>query len=55
MVPHGLVLSLPFSPLVIFGDLSCDFLGRVLRVISWAFLLGVTYEDLMPLWLVTFP
>jgi hypothetical protein len=35
--------------------LSCDFLGGVLRVISWGFLLGVTYEDLVPLWLVTFP
>jgi hypothetical protein len=45
----------PVSPLVIFGALSCDFLGGVLRVISWGFLLGVTYEDLVPLWLVTLP
>jgi hypothetical protein len=54
-VSQGLVLSLPFSPLVIFEALSCDFLSRVLRVISWGFLLGVTYEDLVPLWLVTLP
>jgi hypothetical protein len=55
VVPQGLVLSLPLSPLVIFGALSCDFLGIVLRVFSWGFLLGVTYEDLVPLWLVTLP
>jgi hypothetical protein len=55
VVPEGLVLSLPFSPLVIFGALSCDFLGGVLRVVSWGFMLGVTYEDLVPLWIVTLP
>jgi hypothetical protein len=53
VVPQGLVLSLPFSSLVIFGALSCAFLGGVLRVVSWGFLLGVTYEDLVPLWIVT--
>jgi hypothetical protein len=55
MVPQGLVLSLPFSLLVIFSALACDFLGGVLRVFSWGFLLGVTYEDLVLLWLVTLP
>jgi hypothetical protein len=50
-----LVLSLLFSILVIFGALSCDFLGGVLRVLYWRFLLGVTYEDLVPLWLVILP
>jgi hypothetical protein len=55
VVPQGLVLFLPFSHLVIFGALACDFLGGVLRVFSWGFLLGVTYEDLVPLWLVTLP
>jgi hypothetical protein len=53
VVAQGLVLSLLFPPLVIFEALSCDFRGGVLRVISWGFLLGVTYEDLVPLWLVT--
>jgi hypothetical protein len=24
-------------------------------MISWGFLVGVTYEDLVPLWLVTLP
>jgi hypothetical protein len=34
VVPQGLVLSLPFSFLVIFGALSCDLIGGVLRAIS---------------------
>jgi hypothetical protein len=55
MVPQGLVLSLPFSLLVIFGALACDFLGGVLRVFYWGFLLGVTFEDLVLLWLVNLP
>jgi hypothetical protein len=58
MIRHGsqgLVLSLPFSLLVIFSVLACDFLGRVLSAFSWRFLLGVTYEDLVPLWLVILP
>jgi hypothetical protein len=45
----------PVSPLVIFGALSCDFRGGVFRAISWGFLLGVMYEDLVPIWLVTLP
>jgi hypothetical protein len=40
VVPQGLVLSLPFSYLVIFGALSCDFLGGVLRVFSFGILVG---------------
>jgi hypothetical protein len=40
---------------VIFRALSCAFLGRILSMISWGFLVGVTYEDLVPLWLVTLP
>jgi hypothetical protein len=31
------------------------FVGGVLRMFSWGFLVGVTYEDLVPLWLVTLP
>jgi hypothetical protein len=31
------------------------FVGGVLRTISLGFLVGVTYEDLVPLWLVTLP
>jgi hypothetical protein len=55
VVPQGLVLSLLFPILVIFGALACDFLVGVLRAFSWGFLLGVMYEDLVPLWLVTLP
>jgi hypothetical protein len=38
-------------PVLLFGD----FRGGVLRMISCGILLGVTYEDLMHLWLVTLP
>jgi hypothetical protein len=31
------------------------FVGGVLRTISWGFLVDVTYQDLVPLWLVTLP
>jgi hypothetical protein len=40
MVPQGLVLSHPFSFLVIFGALSCDSLGGVLRVFSCGIYVG---------------
>jgi hypothetical protein len=40
MVPQGLVLCLPFVFLVIFGALSCDIRGGVLRVISCSILVG---------------
>jgi hypothetical protein len=55
VVPHALVLPFPFSFLVIselfveifVAEFWGQFLGR--------FLLGVTYEDLVPLWLVILP
>jgi hypothetical protein len=40
VVPQGLVLSLPFSFLVIFGALACDFLGGVLKEISCGIIVG---------------
>jgi hypothetical protein len=40
VVPQGLVLPLLFSFLMIFGALSCEFYGGVLRVISCRFLVG---------------
>jgi hypothetical protein len=49
VVPQGGEVFFPSFFVVIFGALCCrcfenDFLG---------FLVGVTYEDLVPLWLVT--
>jgi hypothetical protein len=51
VVPQGGEALFPFFFVVIFGALCWrsfeeDFLG---------FLVGVTYEDLVPLWLVTLP
>jgi hypothetical protein len=42
----------PFSFLVIFGAFSWNFRGEVLGRFFEGFLLDVTYEDLMPLFLV---
>jgi hypothetical protein len=55
MVPQGCVLLFPSFFVVIFGALCCDFRCGVLRTFSWGFLLGVMYEELVPLWLVTLP
>jgi hypothetical protein len=55
VVPQGFVLPFPSFFLVIFGALCCDTRGGVLRMIFTGFLLGVTYEDLLPFWLVTLP
>jgi hypothetical protein len=55
VVPQGCVVLFPSFFVVIFGALCCDFLGGDFRMISWSILLGVTYEDLVPLWLVTLP
>jgi hypothetical protein len=48
VVPHG---SIPVSFVVIFGALC----WRCFQNDFLVFLVGVTYEDLVPLWLVTFP
>jgi hypothetical protein len=40
VVPQGLVWPLPFSFLVIFGVLFCDFCGVVMRVIFCGILVG---------------
>jgi hypothetical protein len=40
VVPQALVLPFPFSFLVIFGALYCDFRGGVLRMISCEILVG---------------
>jgi hypothetical protein len=51
VVPQGCVVLFPFFFVVLLRALGCDFLSGVLRTI----LLGIMYEDLVPLWLVTLP
>jgi hypothetical protein len=41
--------------MVIFGALCCDFSWQSFEDDFLGTLLGVTYEDVVPLWLVTLP
>jgi hypothetical protein len=54
MVPQGCEVLFSSFFVVIFRALCCDFLGG-LEDNFLGILLGVTYEELVPLWLVTLP
>jgi hypothetical protein len=55
VVPQGLIVSLPFVFLVIFGAFSWDFRGKVLEVFLCGIFLGITHEVDVPLLLVILP
>jgi hypothetical protein len=55
VVPQGFCCLSRFLFLVIFGAFFWDFRGGVVEVFFAGFDVGVTHEDLVPLFLVTLP
>jgi hypothetical protein len=55
MIPQVFLMPLPFFFFSYFRSLFCDFHDGILEALLCGFLLGVTYENLVPLCLVTLP